>query len=110
MDHYIAEFTKLAAPCTVKDYCVFLEEKTGFNRFNPFLAQEQMVLYITNRGTFCVRVRGMGEFCPPEQPERLGLHAADKRIFCPAINKQYKFVRKWKGGCFDHYQSFIKEI
>ena len=109
MDHYISEFYKWVGNCTVEDYGVYLEKKTGFDRFNPFSTQEQLTLFLTDRGVFCVRIQGAGVFCSPETPENAGLSVEGKTVSCAATGKQYRFVRKWAGSA-GGFETFLQKL
>ena len=110
MDQYVAEFYKMKDNCQVKDYAVFLEKKTGFQKLNPFHVHEQLVVYLTDKGVFASRVRGMGEFTHPEPDYFLGLWLEDKCAISDALDKTYTFIRKWKDGCTDSYWDFFRAV
>ena len=108
MDHYVSEFYKLMENCQVRDYAVFLEKKTGLSRINPFHVHEQLVVYITDKGTYGVRIRGMGEFGRPQRAGDLVLWFEDKMLISDVLDRKYTFVRKWKDGCTDSYWDFVQ--
>ena len=94
----------------MKDYGVYLEQHTGISRFNPFVSQEQLVLFLTDRGTYCVFVRGMGEFCEPTLAKNMEVTVVGKKLFCGRRGKQYRFVRKWREGCCGDYAAFVENV
>lgn len=100
MDHYVSEFYKNKEDCRVTDYAVYLEKKTGPARFNPFTSSDQMVIYLTDRGCFCSRVKNMGEFTMPVSLERAQLRMSEdgRMVHSLTENTVYAFVRKWKEG------------
>lgn len=108
MDHYISELNKNMGNCSVYDYAVYMKKQSGFARFNPFAAAEQMVVYLTDRGCCCCYVRGMGEFTMPVSMERAGLRMSDdgKQVFSLDNDVRYTFIRKWKEGAYSSCEEF----
>ena len=110
MDHYISELNKNMDNCNVHDYAVYMKKHTGFERFNPFAAAEQLVVYLTDRGCYCCHVRGIGEFTMPVTLERAGLSVSDdgRQVFGLDDHVRYAFTRKWKDGVYSGCGEFAR--
>lgn len=108
MDHYISELNKNMEGCSVYDYAVYMKKQSGFARFNPFAAVEQLVIYLTDRGCYCCHVRGMGEFTIPVTLERAGLSVSDdgRQVLSLDNDDRYAFTRKWKEGVYAGCEEF----
>lgn len=112
MDHYITEFRLQLGECQVKDYAVFLEKKQGLAALNPFGVSEQLVIYITDRGCYWLRIRGMGEFTEAKPVRRGDLLLTDggTLVRCVRNDRLYRFARKFNNGTTANIGEFILAV
>lgn len=115
MDHYIVEFNRHRPDRVVKDYAVYLEKKQGLARLNPFASSEQLVIYLTDKGSYCLQVRGMGDFTHPAKIEKGSHHLVSfthsgKTVHSAVYGKMYGYVRKWTGSCCSSFADFAAMV
>ncbi len=113
MDYYVSKFREFKKACQVIDYAVYLQKKTGFDRFNPFSAHTQLVIINTNTGNYCQQIRSSGEFSCPQLllPDDIHYDADGKFVKVSYFgSKLYKFTRKMKHGKYRNFSDFSHAV
>jgi hypothetical protein len=105
MDFYISRFYEFIPNCKVADYSVYLEKKHGVARLNPLSAYSQLVIYVTDKGSYCLKVNGSGEFGFPEYG---GFEMAPDGKITIYKGKTYNFSRKYKNGRYSTLGEFAE--
>ena len=105
MDYYVSRFKELVKDCEVVDYSVYLEKKRGFALLDPLSAYSQLVIYLTDKGNYCLTVSGSGSF---GTPERGGFGLRPDGKIASYRGKDYKIARKYKDGRYSTSREFAQ--